>query len=264
MAISPRILKVAMIASFVVALIIMLIAQPWTPALGPSWSPQRIALNYVCTIIGYTIPAIIGCYLFAQKPEWLAPPGRYVAGYKYKPLSTYTLTAAAIVAAVYAVAGLPTGVNIDLPALVAGFGATYFGPIVMMLAFFFGFFVRWAIGGAPWLPVPIIGPSVALLDASIWAINGYLFWSVIRSPFYEKASKGVRTALSVLIVLVMIAIWNFGFIIWYAFIGNPLEAFLGYAVFAYSTWIPTGMAFIVLGSIIGHSTYMARVAPRRR
>ncbi len=261
MKVSPKLLQLCMVVSFVVATLIMIAMKPWTPDLGASWSPQRIALNYVCVIIGYTIPALISVYLFSQKPEWIAPPGRYIPEHKYKTFSTYTLTAAAIVAAVYAVSGLPTGVNIDLPALIAGFGAVYFGPVVMLIAFFFGFFVRWAIGGAPWLPVPVLAASVALLDASIWAINGYIFWSLIRGKLYEKASKTMRTILFIISIIIMIAVWNFGFIIWYAFIGNPLEAFLGYAAFAYSTWIPTGMAFIVLGALIGHSTYTARVTP---
>ena len=262
MTISPRLLKTLMVTSFVTGLVIILATQPWTLSLGHSWSPQRIAIHYACVTIGYTIPALITCYLFAQKPEWLAPSGKYIAGYKYKALSTYALVAAAIVAAVYAVGGLLTGVNIDLPALIAGFSATYFGSIITFMALFFGFFIRWAIGGAPWLPMPILALSVALLDASTWALNSYIFWSIIRSPSYEKRSRTIRTALLVLVIVIMIVIWNFGTIVWFALVGNPLNAFLGYIILAYSTWIPTGMAFIVLGTIIGHSMYIARVAPR--
>lgn len=253
-----------MVGLFIVALLILAVSAPWGPGLGPSWSMGRIGLNYAVVIVGYVLPGLIACYLWSRKAEWVAPPGRYAPGVTYKPLSTYALTAAGIVAAVYAVSGLPTGVNIDLPALIAAFGAVYFGPVVMFPAFFLGFFVRWAIGGAPWLPVPILAPSVALLDAAIWVIGAYIFWSLMRTVRYEKATGGMKTAYYILALLSMIAVWNFGFIIWYAFAGNPLSAFLAYATFAYSTWIPTGIAFIFLGTIIGHSTYTARVGPPKK
>ena len=257
-------MQLAIIGFFIVALIILVALTPWGPELGPSWSMGRIGLNYAVVIVGYTIPAFIAMYLWSRKPEWVAPPGRYVPGVTYKALSTYALTAAGIVGAVYAVSGLPTGVNIDLPALIAAFGAVYFGPVVMFPAFFLGFFVRWAIGGAPWLPVPIMAASVALLDASIWVLGAYVFWNLIRTVRYEKATGGMRTAYYILALVSMIVIWNFGFVIWYAFVGNPLPAFLGYATFAYSTWIPTGIVFIFLGTIIGHSTYAARARPPKK
>jgi hypothetical protein len=259
-----RTLQLAMVGLFIVAVLIMAAMAPWGEGLGPSYSPGRIGLTYVVVIVGYLLPGLIAIYLFSKKPEWVAPPGRYVAGTTYKLYSTYALTGAAILGAVYAVSGLPTGVNIDLPALIAGFGATYFGPHVMLPAFFLGFFVRWAIGGAAWLPVPLLGPAVALLDSTIWVIGAYIFWSLTRTPRYEKATGGTRAAYFLLALISMIVVWNFGFIVWYAFVGNPLPAFIAYATFAYSTWIPTGVVFIILGTIIGHSTYTARAAPPKK
>jgi len=245
----------AALASIVVGiLVVTVVARPWTTALGPSWSPARIGYCYVYVILVYTIPAVVCTYLFTKNDEWIHPLGGTSA---QKPLSVYALTGAAVVAAVYAVGGVLTAVNIDLPALIVSFAAAYFGPVVCFVSIFIGFFIRWAIGGAPWLPAPILGPAVALMDASTWAINAYIFWSIVRRPwrgFLKAASR-------VLAIPCMIAVWNLGVLL-YAFVGNPWPAFVAYTVFSYSTWIPTGMVFIVVGAVAGEALYAARALRR--
>ncbi|MEM2896238.1 MAG: hypothetical protein QW265_03375 [Candidatus Bathyarchaeia archaeon] len=241
--------------SALLGLIIMVAAAPWTPALGPSLSPARIALGYTVSIFLLLIPALLLLVLFIQRQDWLAPPGRYMPEVKYKPLSTYQLTATAIAAAVYAVGGFPTGVNIDLPALICSFTAVFFGAVPAFIAFFIGFFIRWAIGGAPWLALPVIGPLVAIIDASVWCINAYLFWSIVRRV--AKPGIGLAIGATILMVLVHFSGW----LLVYAFTMNPWPGFVGYLTFAMTTWYPTAIVFIIIGALIGETVYRARVAP---
>ena len=248
-------LPFAAAGSALLGLIIMFAAAPWTPALGPSLSPGRIALGYAVSIFLLLIPALILLVLFIQRQDWLAPPGRYMPEVKYKPLSTYQLTATAIAAAVYAVGGFPTGVNIDLPALITAFTAVFFGAVPAFIAFFIGFFIRWAIGGAPWLPLPVLGPLVAIIDASVWCINAFLYWTIVRTV--AKPSIGRSIGAAILMILVHFSGW----LLVYAFTMNPWPAFIGYFTFAMSTWYPTAIVFIIIGALIGETVYRARAAP---
>lgn len=249
-------LKYGAIGSFILGLVVMLVAQPWSAAaLGPSYSPSRILVTYVVTTLMLVIPGLICVYLFTRRNRWIAPHGKYVKGQDYSVYSTYTLTAIAIVAAVYAVGGLPTGVNIDLPSLICAFSAVFFGAHVMFPAVLIGWFVRWAIGGAAFIPVPILGGAIGLIDAGVWAINGFLLWWILRSERFREASGRRKTGLFIVAILVMIGVWLVGWIFDYAFVGNPWGAFVGYATLAFSTWAATGVAFQVLGLFMGQNMY---------
>lgn len=249
-----RLLPFVVSGSVIIGLIIMVAAAPWTPTLGPSMSPARVALGYAVSIFLLLIPALLLLVLFIQRQDWLAPPGRYMPEVKYKPLSTYQLTATAIAAAVYAVGGFPTGVNIDLPALITAFTAVFFGCVPAFIAFFIGFFIRWAIGGAPWLPLPVLGPLVAIIDASVWCINAFLYWSIVRKV--EK--PGIGRSIGAIILMILVH-WC-GWLIVYAFTMNPWPAFIGYFTFAMSTWYPTTIVFVIIGALIGETVYRARIA----
>jgi len=257
--IGPKQALMISVASVVVGLIVILIAQPWTEMLGPPISPARIGLAYAAAILIYFIPAIICVLRFIQVPEWLAPPGKYSPEAKYEPLSAYTLIATAIAAAIYAVGGLPTGVNIDLPALITAFVAVYFGPLVSLIAWFIGFFIRWAIGGAPWLAAPILAPLIAIIDSGVWAVNAYIFWYVMRSGRF-KITGANRYVYLVVLIIVMIFIHLCGWLVVYALCMNPWEAYVGYVSFALSTWYPTTIVFIIIGAIIGETAYESRAA----
>jgi len=259
-----RTLWLAAIAFFIIGVLFLFMMQPWGPGLGPSWSPARQGIVTAAIVIAYAIPGFICIYQWSREPRWLAPPGKYAPGVVFKPFSTYALTGAAIVGAVYALSGLPTGVNIDLPALICAFGAVYFGPAVMFPAVFLGFFIRWAIGGAPWLAAPALAPAVAFLDSCIWVINGTIFWFLMRTDRYEKASAGGRTAMFIGYLPIQFAVWCFGFMVLWYFGVNPMPASLGIIVGALTTWVPTGVAFQILGAMIGQSTYTARAVPVRR
>ena len=247
--------------SVIIGLVVILVTQPWTDALGLAESPTRIAVEYPVSIFIYLIPGILLALLFSKNQEWIAPPGKYSPDVKYEPFSTYTLIATAIAAAIYAVGGLPTGINIDLPALITAFTAVYFGPMVAFLAFFIGFFIRWAIGGAVWLPSPALVPAVAIIDAGVWAINSYLYWFVTRSnKFVKTDNMAVRYTLMIVMIIVMILVHLFGWLVVYALVMKPWEAYVAYVTVALSSWYPTTIVFVIIGVIIGQTLYDARTA----
>ena len=249
------------VISVIIGLVILLVTQPWTDALGAAWSPTRVVVEYPVSIFVYLIPGVLLALLFAKNQKWIAPPGKYSPDVKYEPFSTYMLIATAIAAAIYAVGGLPTGINIDVPALICSFTAVYFGPLVSFVAFFIGFYIRWAIGGATWLSNPALVPVISFIDSGVWAVNGYLYWLVIRSDrFIKSENMAMRYTMMIVMMVVMILIHLFGWLVVYALVMNPWEAYVAYVTFALSTWYPTTIVFIIIGVIIGQTLYDARVA----
>ncbi len=246
--IKPTVAYGVIVASIALGIIAIVAARPWGPELGPSFSPARIALAYAATFLTLFLPGIIVASLFIKDPRFKMPLMRTRKAEK-SMFSTYTLTAAAVVAAVYAVGGILTGVNIDLPALITGFTATYFGPVVSLIAWLVGFFVRWAIGGAPWLRTALLVPTLAMIDSGTWALASYIYWKVAR--IVGKYSI-LRIALG---ILAMILVHMYGWICIYAGVLNPAPAAVAYIAFAFSTWYPTAIAFIVLGAIVGEAAY---------
>lgn len=236
------------VGSIVLGILAILTFQPWSPALGPSFSPARIALAYVAAFLTLFLPGVIVASLFVKDERFSMPLAK--AGKAGKTVSsTYVLTASAVVAAVYAVGGILTGVNIDLPALITGFTATYFGPTISLIAWFVGFFVRWAIGGAPWLRTALLVPTLAMIDSGTWALASYMYWRIVR---ISSKYSAVKVALG---IAVMIIIHMYGWLCIYAGVLNPAPAAIAYIAFAFSTWYPTAIVFIVLGALIGEAMY---------
>ena len=183
---------------------------------------------------------------------------------EYSIFSPYILTAAAISGAVFAIGGLATGINIDLPDLITSFAAVYFGPVVCFLAFFFGFLIRYLIGALAWLSTPLILLPVAWLDGGTWALNSFIYWNIMRR--LGKNAKGMlKMVYFAVSIVIMIVIYLFiGVLLTWSFVMNPWAAFVGYATFALSTWIPTAVVFIIIGSLIGESVYQSRIAEAMR
>ncbi len=236
------------VGSIVLGIIVVLAFQPWGPGLGPSFSPARIALAYAVAFLTLFLPGVIVATLFVSDERFKMPLIR-AGKVKKTVLSTYILTAAAVVAAVYAVGGILTGVNIDLPALITGFTATYFGPAVSLIAWFVGFFVRWAIGGAPWLRTALLVPTLAMVDAGTWALASYIYWRIVR---VSSKYSVIKVALG---IIAMLAIHLYGWTCIYAGALNPAPAAIAYIAFSFSTWYPTSVVFIVLGALIGETMY---------
>lgn len=233
------------LGSLSLGLFTLVVMQPWTPDLGPSYSPERILLAYaVCLLIIY-LPAILCTHVYIQHVRHPRVADRRSDAVGHKATSIRTLTSAAIVAAVYAFGGLPTGVNIDLPALIASFSAIYFDPVVCLLSFTMGFYVRWAIGGAPWLPSPAMVPLIGFLDGGTWSIISFIYKLVLRPKIKSRAYRIPLT------IITMIATHSFAWLFIYSFTLHPGPAAVAYVTLALLTWHLTAIIFMIIGVIIG-------------
>ncbi len=253
---SPAIIA---IASVIIGIALFIVLWPPSERWGPSNSPARQGLYYLYVFLIYVIPGAMAIKLFGQRPEWLAPPGRYVEGAKYSVFSPYALAASAIVAAVATVAGIPGPINIDTVAMVTAFAAAYFGPAVAFLGTSVAFILRYLLGLAPWVATPNIVVAYALMDGGIWAINSYLFWSVVRG---RKLKGGVKTVMTLVMAFVGVGVHFFGWCILNYFTNNPYAAAVGSLMWAIG---PTGFVISsivaqIIGWLIGAFYYDSRAA----
>ena len=258
---SKKSLSPAMLAviSAVIGIILFIVLYPPSERWGPSNSPTRQGLFYLYVLLIYVIPGLMFIKLFGTKPEWLAPPGRYVKGAKYSIYSPYALAASAIVAAVATIAGIPGPINIDTVAMVTAFAAAYFGPPVAFLGTAVAFILRYLLGLAPWVATPNILIAYALMDGGIWAINSYLFWSIVRG---RGLKGGIKTIMTLVMAAVGIAVHFSGWCIINYFTNNPYAAAVGNLLWAIG---PTGfvissIAAQIIGWLIGAFYYDSRVA----
>ncbi|MDW8062851.1 MAG: hypothetical protein RMI43_01620 [Candidatus Caldarchaeum sp.] len=247
------------VASAVVGIVINLAINTPSAVWGVSNSPTRQALFYMNAILIYVIPGLVAIAFFSGKPEWLAPPGRYVPEGKYFVSSPYFLSASAIIAAVATVAGLPGPLNIDTVALVTAFAAVYFGPFVAFLGTSVAFILRYALGLTPWVATPNIVVAYALMDGGIWAISAGLFWFVVRG---RQWSLPIKNILTIVMAFVFMAVHFSGWVITNYFTNNPYEAALANMAWAIS---PAGFvisSFVAqfLGTLIGSFYYDSRLA----
>lgn len=175
------ILMLVGLAVFVIAFIVM---NPLGAGMGVSESPQRILLLYIFAF-AFCLPwGAYWMYKFAQRPDWLTMPGRFIKGMKVVIFSPYALVAIGIVGALFAAAGLGDLGGIDLQAMIIAASASLFGGIVS----FFGLFVGQIIARVLLNPVWVGGVSAGalsllpytLIDASIWAYFGYIYFRFVH------------------------------------------------------------------------------------
>jgi hypothetical protein len=172
------------IAGFVVFVLALIFMNPLGEGLGVSESPGRITLLYIFAF-AFCLPfGAYFMYLFAQRPDWLVQPGRYIEGMKVRVFSPYALVAMGIVGALFAAAGLGDLGGIDVQAMVISASAALFGAVIS----FFGLFVGQIIARIFINPVWSGGTSTAavtllpytLIDASIWAYAGYMYFRIVH------------------------------------------------------------------------------------
>lgn len=172
------------IVGFVIFLIALIVMNPLGDNLGVSESPGRITLLYIFAFV-FCLPfGAYFMYLFAQRPDWLAQPGRYIEGMKVRIFSPYALVAMGIIGALFAAAGLGDLGGVDVQAMVISASAALFGSIIS----FFGLFVGQIIARIFINPVWSGGTSTAavtllpytLIDASIWAYAGYMYFRIVH------------------------------------------------------------------------------------
>lgn len=227
------------------------LVYPPGPTLGAADLPPRILYwhSYVF-LVELPIAAIL-MSSFVRHQEWRAPPGRYVPGRTYPVFSSWNLSAMAVLAALYAVAGLPTGITwIDFVAIITALMAAYFGSVIAFFGISVGAFIRGAVG---WLPpgVPFAGiVAFAISDASRWAIIGAIYWWIVRR------GRGLSTAgYWATILPITIFIHASGIIIQF-FARAPLETF-EFLLGLMATWYPTSIASIIVGLAAGEAAYRA-------
>jgi hypothetical protein len=239
------------IGGVIVFLAITAAVNPPGPYMGVAQSPMRIAYWYSYVFLVELPIALLLLSLFLRKEEWRAPPGRYVPGRKYPLLSTWHYTAIAIMAAAYAGLGFVTGVtNIDIVALATGLLAIYFGPLVSFIAIIVGAFIRFMLGGLPWVAPAGIG-AFAVSDACRWTIIGSIYWFLVRGR--GIGARGIAYWLLVIPIAVLI---HGGSIIMSFWAQGPLEWMMGNIAFMVF-WYPTSVLSYVIGMAAGEGLYRA-------
>ncbi len=225
--------------------------NPAGPFMGVAQSPLRIAYWHGYVFLVELPIALLLLMAYLRREEWRAPPGRYVPGRKYPALSTWHLTAIAIMAAFYAGTGFIVGVtNIDIVALVTALLAIYFGPLVAMISVIVGAVIRFALGGLPFVaPAGIL--AFAVSDACRWAIIGSVYWFLVRAR-----GRGVKTVGYWLIMIPVALLVHGGSIIMSFWAQGPLEWVVGNISFM-AFWYPTSIISYVIGMAAAEGLHRA-------
>ena len=246
----------AVTGCWILVILVNLAMAPWGPALGIADSPTRWLLAYFNTIVGLLATGAVCMWWFKLHPEYIARPGRYQPGRSYAVITPYSLSAMGVVAALYATLGIAFSVGADLGAVVTAFSATFFGPIITFVAVFAGAFVRFFLGGTPWLTAFSL-PQFAIWDGSVWAINAAIYWKIVRA----EPLKRVSWSKWVLAIIIMVVIHWTALHIVEAIARYPIEGVLAKMVTTAATWYPTTVASIIFGVLAGEAVYRMSIAP---
>lgn len=234
---------------------ITLTDNPASPILGVASSPARIAYFSDFAFL-VTVPiALLGIYSISRYEQFRAPPGRYVPGRHYSIFSPYNLAAMGIIAALYAAGGVFTAVtNFDIVAAVTAFAAGMFAPVVAFVAIIVGGFIRFALTGIAFVN-PAAVPAFIFLDASRWALSGYLIFRFVR-----LSTSGLMSFAKWIAIVPTVLFIHGGYTIFEYYQLNPWSAFLGNVGYM-AFWWPTTAISAVVGLIVAEGAY--RSATRR-
>ena len=231
---NERVGLILVIVGFAIFVIAFIAMNPLGTGIGPSESPGRVLL---LNILAFAFCLPWGAYWMwkiAQKPKWLAMPGRYIEGMKVVVFSPYALVGMGIIGALFAAAGFGDLGGIDLQAMVISASASLFGGIVS----FFGLFVGQIIARVFINPVWSGGSSTAistliaytLIDSSVWAYAGWIYFK-----FVHERKGGFWPAIIVALLLTEIVHQGWWFSTYW--IMNTREAAIGGVL---SDWIVLG------------------------
>lgn len=264
---NQRVGLIAMIAGAVIFVLAFLIMNPLGPGMGVSESAPRIALLFIYAVV-FCLPwAVYWMYLFARHANWLAQPGRYIEGMKVSAFSPYALVAMGIIGALFAAAGLGDLGGIDLQAMIISASASLFGAVVSFFGLFVGqiiarIFINPVWSGGTTTSVATLFPYT-LIDASIWAYAGYMYFRVVRDKnSFVQGSFLKKFIIAWLLTEPVHQIWWF---ITY-WIMNTREAatlavlndwvVLGAgAFFGIPYWWLSGLLFVPIGYLAGEAAY---------
>ncbi len=184
-----KLFLVWLIVAAIVWAVVFIITQPWGDKLGVPQSPQRVTLWLIMDFWVLKLPIVLLLASFvAEHNKWLAPRGRYVEGKEYPIFNTYTYTAIAFMAALFAVSGIINFQLFDLPAAPAVLSITVFNPIIGFFTLWLGGVIRALVFGSgnpvQWLLV------VGLSDGATWIGLGLFYWW-FRETKYGKNPVGL-------------------------------------------------------------------------
>jgi hypothetical protein len=258
---TERNLLFLVIAGWLIFGVAFVVTNPLGPGLGVSGSAPRLVLLWVYAVVAALPWAIFWIYKFAQHPEWLAPPGRYVPGMRVQLFSPYTYVAIGAVGALFAVAGLFDIAKLDFQAMVIAASAALYGAPVSFFGLLVGQIIARGILNPVWLGggAATLGSLIpySLFDASIWAYAGYIYFRVVHS---RPANRPFVVAFIVAWILSEPIHQLFWFIS-YA-IMNPWEAFvtsvtadwvLPLGALPAPYWVLSALLFVPVGYLAGES-----------
>lgn len=264
---NQRVGQIAMIVGAIIFVLAFIFMNPLGTGMGVSESAPRIVLLFIFAIAWCLPFAVYFMYLFAQHPEWLAQPGRYIEGMKVSAFSPYALVAMGIIGALFAAAGLGDLGGIDLQAMIIAASASLFGAVVSFFGLFVGqiiarIFINPVWSGGTTTSVATLFPYT-LIDASIWAYCGYMYFRIVRDPNSFVSGGFVKKfVIAWLLTEPIHQLW------WFAtyWIMNTREAatlaalndwvVLGAgAFFGIPYWWLSGIIFVPIGYLAGEAAY---------
>jgi hypothetical protein len=244
------------IVAIAVWLVVYFVVQPWGDKLGVPASPQRITLFLIMDFWILKLPiTLFFASLVAEKDRWLAPRGRYVEGKKYPVFNTYTYTAIAFMAALFAVSGVFNFQLFDLPALPATISITFFNPII-------GFFTLWLGGVIRALVFGSGNPvqwfiSIGLGDGATWIGLGVFYWWW-RQTKLGKNVVGLFVGWSV-----VYWVWRLFYVMLSVFWYVPSNLYAPTMVTQITTFMPSSYISSIAGLIIVEALIRVVERPRK-
>ncbi|MEJ2708120.1 MAG: hypothetical protein P8074_10950 [Anaerolineales bacterium] len=263
---------ILMVVGLVIFALAFIIMNPLGTGLGVSESAGRIVLLYIFAF-AFCLPfAVYFMYRFAQNPEWLAMPGRYLEGIKTRIFSPYALVAIGVIGALFAAAGLGDLGGLDIQAMVIAASASLFGGIVSFFGLFVGQIIARIIINPVWSGGTSTGVATllpyTLIDASIWAYIGYVYFRFVHQ---RKGNFWPAFLLAWVLSEPIHQLW------WFAtyWIMNTREAAIlavvndwvagvGSNLIPVPYWWLSGLLFVPVGFLAGESARRALLEGRRR
>jgi hypothetical protein len=228
--------------------------QPWTEALGVSYSPQRWFFTMLWGVIVGGPAWLYGIYYYSTEQKWLAEDLGlpYEEGKIYPCWTAKRMVSVALGIALFGMSGIVPSTTFDLPQFAATFLTILYGPIEGCIGVGLGFaLIRGPLFSGYLSPVNLL--SVCMNDGAIYALGGVFYRKFIH-PWPTQRRLTLGLALYVLFIDRLHAGWFIPGLYWgmFDFIGNPWEAFLAARAFNNAYWVPIAwLPNIVLSYLVG-------------
>ncbi|RLG43792.1 MAG: hypothetical protein DRN81_05840 [Thermoproteota archaeon] len=227
-------------AGIVINFLAMLYYKPWGPKLGVAESPLRIWRYLLFSFWVCKLPIVVlGFMVTIERPDWLAPPGKYVPGREYKVWSTYRLAAIALMAALFTACSVVSYTFFDLRAAPAAISCILFDPIV-------GFFTI-GIGDILGSLLFAIGNPLIWTAGDAWWDGGTWIWLGIFYKWFAESKYGksivARSVFWVVVYVIWRTIYMYDWLIWW----YPIPALWSMTTWFFTVFLPSGITASLLG-----------------